>query len=174
MRYQIAESIGGGSRMAETQTSRILLVDDSMMLRKVAAVTLGNVGSYLVDEAADAREALDLLSRFGYDALVTDYYMPGLDGIEFTKVVRNIDGFERIPIIMITSEKDPYVEREAKAAGVDAFLIKPLDPAELRATLRRLLASKAAVNPSPLRFDAQTVLDAVPYPVMVLDRQHHV
>lgn len=151
----------------------VLLVDDSDVLRRLAAVTLTSLGSYEVDQASDAVEALALMLDKDYDVVITDYYMPGLDGIEFVRRIRRKPECERLPVVMVTTERDSFVEQEARAAGVDEFVLKPFDPLTIREVLERLVQATKAPAIS-LRIDAQSLLDAIPYPAMVLDRYHNV
>lgn len=154
-----------------TGKTRVLLVDDSAVLRRLAAVTLTSIGIYEVDEARDAFEALELMLTNDYGAILTDYYMPGIDGIEFVRRLRRLDEWNHTPVVMISTERDPYVEREARDAGVDDFIIKPFEPGHMREVLDRLIERTAR---APFVVDAQTVLDSMPYPAMVLDRNHNV
>lgn len=156
--------------MAATKT-RVLLVDDSAVLRRLAVVTLSSLGVYEVDEAREASQALELMRQRDYGVIVTDYYMPGIDGIEFVRRVRRMEKWSRTPVIMITTERDPYVEREARDAGVDDVIVKPFEPAQIKETLDRLLARTE--RPRAL-IDAQSVLDALPHPAMVVDWKHNV
>ncbi len=156
-----------------SRSCTILLVDDSEVLRRLAAVTLTSIGDYEVDQARDAAEALALMLDKEYDVVITDYYMPGLDGIEFVRRIRRNAENERVPVIMITTERDPFVEEEARAAGVDEFVTKPFDPLTIRELLERLVQAAKAPAMS-LRIDAQSLLDAIPYPAMVLDRHRNV
>ncbi len=155
------------------QKTRVLLVDDSAVLRRLAAVTLTSMGLYEVDEAKDAFEALELMLTNRYGAILTDYYMPGLDGIEFVRRLRRMDEWSRTPVVMISTERDPYVEREAKSAGVDDFIVKPFDPGRMREILDTLL-ERSSSQDGTLSIDAQSLLDGLPYPAMVLDRNHNV
>lgn len=137
-------------------------------------MTLTSLGLYEVDEARDAFEALESMLRNDYAAILTDYYMPGIDGIEFVRRLRRMDQWSKTPVIMISTERDPYVEREAKAAGVDDFIVKPFEPGLMRDVLNRLLGTQHAELPGAYVIDAQSVLDSIPYPAMVLDRHHAV
>lgn len=157
-----------------TPKTRILLVDDSAVLRRLATVTLTSIGLYDVDEARDAFEALELMLSNDYAAILTDYYMPGIDGIEFVRRLRRMDEWGSTPVIMISTERDPYVEREAKSAGVDDFIVKPFEPGHMREVLDRLLDSRGDEQSGQFVIDAQSILDSMPYPSMVLDRHHAV
>jgi CheY-like chemotaxis protein len=152
----------------------VLLVDDSAVLRRVAAITMQSIGAYVVDEAVDAFDALNKLAENVYDVIITDFYMPGMDGIQFVRKVRDGQNRPSVPIIMITSEEDPFVEVEAHEAGVDEFLIKPLDPTKLREALARAVGSRGRAAAETMRITAPALLDAIPYPAMVLDSAHNV
>ena len=152
----------------------ILLVEDSSVMRRLELVSLSSIGRHQVTQAADAQEALQLLDQSTFDVLITDYYMPGIDGIEFVKRVREDGRTARLPIIMVTSEADPFVEREARDAGVDEVLLKPLDPRELRRVLASITPAKDDEPGPRMRVESQDLLDSIPYPAMILDAQHNV
>lgn len=151
--------------------AKLLLVDDSAVLRKMAATNLMSLGEYEIDQAAGGVEALELMLEKDYDLLITDYYMPGMDGIELVRRVRRSTDGREIPIVMLTMERDRFVEQEARAAGVQEFLVKPLEPAMIRTTLDSLLCSETLVH-QPRKIEAGAILDAFPFPAMVLDRHH--
>ena len=75
---------------------------------------------------------------------ITDYDMPGLNGIEFIRSARAIAGFEHVPIIMVTSSDQRTLRREALEAGATDFVGKPFDPVEIRARVTNLLALNEA------------------------------
>jgi putative two-component system response regulator len=75
---------------------------------------------------------------------ISDYEMPGMNGIEFIRAARAVPGFEHVPIIMVTSLDQRSLRREALAAGATDFLAKPFDPVEVRARVSNLLALNRA------------------------------
>lgn len=162
--------------MMTATDSRILLVDDSAVLRKLTLVTLGGVGGFRFEEAVDAREGLERITTERYDAVITDYHMPGMDGVEFVRQVRKRPEYALVPIVMISSEQDEHLQAEAASVGVDAFVLKPFEPSEMRRVLLDLLARKRAAAQPGLAglVDAQALIDALPYPAMVLDARHSV
>lgn len=161
--------------MMSSFQARVLLVDDSAVLRKLAIVTLGGIGGYRIDEAADAREGLERASSERYDVVITDYYMPGLDGIEFMRQLRERDDYRDTPMVLVTSERDELITSEARDAGFDEVVLKPFEPTEMRSVLRALLEkARAPKNTGVVPLDAQGLLDSLPYPAMVLDAQHNV
>jgi len=155
------------------EARQVLLVDDSTVLRRIAAATISGFGGYAVEEAPDGYEALVLMAEKDFDLVLLDYYLPGLDGIEVVRRLRKSEDGHRASVVMVTSERDPYIETEAKAAGVDDFILKPMDPIHLRKVMSRLTA-RTSGEPAPLKLDVQSVLDSMPYPVMVLDGAHNV
>ena len=112
---------------------RLLVVDDHQPMREILKSLLFGLGARKVEEARDAAQALEAL-RFGtYDLLLTDYDMAGGTGVDLTRALRTSEGNanRRIPIIMITGRAEGPVIMNARDAGVDEYLIKPLTTASL-------------------------------------------
>lgn len=156
--------------------SEILLVDDSAMLRLLVSYTLAGDDGFSVREAANADEALRALDADTFSMMLTDYHMPGMDGVQLVQAVREMSEHEHMPVIMMTSDKDPEVQQAALAAGVDEFLLKPFPPSELHSAVRRMLEESMAAESIeiPHRLNSMTLLEAFPYPAMVLDAEHNV
>jgi two-component system response regulator MprA len=92
---------------------------------------------YEVELAADGREALDRLAEARLDAIVLDVAMPGIDGLEVCKRLR--EAGDRTPVLMLTA-RDAVADRiDGLDAGADDYLVKPFDVGELQARLRALL-----------------------------------
>jgi two-component system cell cycle sensor histidine kinase/response regulator CckA len=118
--------------MSEGQQISILVVDDDDMVRRLVSVSLRNAG-YFVMEAGSGTEALELLSRENtkVGVLVTDIRMPGMDGIELVRRVR--DGHPCIKVLYMTGFTDQPVEPGA------TVLQKPFEPDVLRKHVARSL-----------------------------------
>lgn len=115
---------------------KILIVDDSALMRSILTRALQQESSDLeleLLEAGDGEEALGKL-RSGIDLVLLDWNMPILDGLQFVERVRK-EGDET-PIVMVTAIGDPLAIEEACAAGVDDYLCKPVKPGELWATVK--------------------------------------
>uniref|UniRef100_UPI0017A7B43A response regulator n=1 Tax=Ramlibacter sp. TaxID=1917967 RepID=UPI0017A7B43A len=119
-----------------------LLVEDSAFNRAVMKARLAELG-LLVTEARHGAEALAMLQGGAHPAVVvTDMHMPGLDGAELARAIRALPGpIGRVALIAITADTSPQRMAAARAAGIDAFLGKPVEPEQLRGELTRLLAS---------------------------------
>ena len=93
---------------------------------------------YRFVEAADGTEALGLAREERPDLIVLDVMLPGLSGIEVLEELRNDDGLESIPVVVITAWS--HAELDAQVAGADRFVSKPFDPDELSTAVEELLA----------------------------------
>ena len=117
---------------------RILVVDDNDDTCEVMRLYLTNEG-FTVIVARDGNEGREAAVRESPDLVVTDASMPNLDGVEMTKQLRARPEFKQLPIIIVTG-LGSGLEREARQAGADDVLIKPVSPALLVARIRDLLS----------------------------------
>jgi len=108
-----------------TSVSRILVVDDELPLLDLAKEFLALTSDFDVDTASSAIIGLQKFKDVGYDAIVSDYQMPGMNGIEFLKEVRKMDG---IPFILLTGRGREEVAIEAINSGADFYIKKGGDP----------------------------------------------
>ena len=114
----------------------MLIVDDEPAVRAALDRAL-RLDGYEVELAADGREALDRLAELQLDAVVLDVAMPGIDGLEVCRRLR--DAGDRTPVLMLTA-RDAIDDRVAGLdAGADDYLVKPFALKELKARLRALL-----------------------------------
>ncbi|HEX8072772.1 MAG TPA: response regulator [Pyrinomonadaceae bacterium] len=116
---------------------RALVVDDAPDVTEMIAVLLQHAG-YDAAVAYSGPEALAAARAERFDALISDIGMPGMNGYELARQVRRLPGYERVPMIAVTGFT-MYDDRErALASGFDAFLTKPLSPADLLTLLNGL------------------------------------
>ncbi len=157
-------------------SSDILLVDDSTMLRMLVSYSLSGSDSFTVTEAANGREALEALRDASFSMMLTDYHMPGMDGVELVREVRAMPDHAEMPVLMLTADRDPLVETAATEVGVDGFLRKPFEPHELHEAVCKVLEETLAGDgAAPAHsFGPQALLDTFPYPAMLLDEEHTV
>lgn len=109
---------------------RVLLAEDDPIGQRIAAKRLGRTGMQ-VDIAEDGFSAWDKVQTGQYDLLLTDIRMPGLDGIELTRRIRQYEADQqcsRLPIVGLSAHALADVEHECLEAGMDAFMSKPIDP----------------------------------------------
>ena len=120
---------------------RILLAEDNVVNQRVAVRTLEKRGHTVV-VASNGQEALNALEDEKFDLILMDIQMPGMDGIEATRLIRTkeeISG-EHIPIIAVTGTQCGTIKIGAWPRGMDAYLSKPVRPEEVLATVERLAA----------------------------------
>lgn len=118
--------------------AKILAVDDSASMRGMVAFTLRGAG-YDVAEAENGQLALDVARGDTFDLVLADVNMPVMDGISMVRELRTLDRYKGVPILMLTTESHVERKMEGKAAGATGWLVKPFDPEQLLATVKRVL-----------------------------------
>lgn len=117
---------------------RILVVDDEAKLLKAVAVTLRGE-DYDVMTANNGAEAIISLSKTVPDLIVSDIRMPGMDGFQLAKTLRQNARTEMIPIVFLTAKDERKDRLQSLRSGVDAYLTKPFDPEELLVVIANIL-----------------------------------
>jgi len=107
---------------------RVLLVDDNQHMRLIVSAVLAGIGVQEVRECWDGAEALDMLRQWPADVAFVDFHMSPIDGVEFTRLVRNASDSPNpfLPIIMLTGYAERTRVMEARDAGVTEFVVKPV------------------------------------------------
>lgn len=121
----------------------LLVIDDSesmrAVIRKVVKLSGFDVGNYY--EAANGREALDLLDREWVDLILTDIHMPVMDGIEMLEILKKQDHlFKDTPVILITTESKRDRIDYACSLGASGYIKKPFTPQKVRSTLEEVMS----------------------------------
>jgi signal transduction histidine kinase/DNA-binding NarL/FixJ family response regulator len=122
---------------------RILLAED-IRVNQIIALEFLKPAGYTLDIANNGREAIDAARRENYDLVLMDIHMPMTDGIEATREIRKLPAPKNaVPIIALTADAIAGVREQYLAAGMDDFLSKPFDRAELLALVERWVADLA-------------------------------
>jgi len=108
----------------------ILTVDDSPSIRQMLAYVLSSNG-YKVIEAADGELGLEAAQQNSADLVITDHNMPKMDGIALIKALRALPGYQKVPIMMLTTESSPALKQLGREAGASGWMVKPFDPDKL-------------------------------------------
>ncbi len=103
-----------------------LVVDDSKVIRMVARRILEEL-DFEIDEAENGKDALDHCSRKMPDAVLLDWNMPVMNGLDFLLSLRRTDGGSGVVVVFCTTENDMRHIQEAMAAGADEYIMKPFD-----------------------------------------------
>jgi two-component system, OmpR family, response regulator len=125
---------------------RVLCIDDDTRLYELLASYLGDSGVKL-EHAPDGRRGLEALDRGVFDAVLLDVMMPGIDGLEVCKRIRERS---RVPVIMLTAKGDETDRVVGLELGADDYVPKPFSPRELLARLRAVLRRAAPATQAPL------------------------
>jgi two-component system, response regulator RpfG len=121
--------------------ARVLIVDDRSTARSLLEGLARSLEPDVrVESHADPQDALAQMQTVIPDLIITDYRMPGMDGIEFTRRVRAEPRLADVPVVIVTVVEDRQVRYQALENGATDFLIRPIDPQECRARCLNLLA----------------------------------
>ena len=122
--------------------AKIMVIDDSNSMRALIRQALVSAGHQVI-EAIDGQDALDRAAApgaaSGIDLFLCDVNMPRIDGLTLVRRIRELVAFKFKPILMLTTEIDPEKKKLAKEAGATGWLVKPFQPDQLLATIRKVL-----------------------------------
>lgn len=116
----------------------ILAVDDSSSMRQMVSFTLKSDG-HDVTEAEDGVVALNIAKSKNFDLVLTDVNMPNMDGITLIAELRKLPGFKGTPLLMLTTESASDKKSTGKNAGATGWIVKPFNPEQLLAVIKRAL-----------------------------------
>jgi DNA-binding response OmpR family regulator len=117
---------------------RALIVEDSRTIAAILKHYLQLEG-YEVLVASDGVAGLETARREQPNLIVTDLNLPGMDGLEMVRALRSDARTHAIAIFMLTSDESPETEQQARAAGADDYILKPVEPARLAARVRAVM-----------------------------------
>jgi two-component system chemotaxis response regulator CheY len=116
----------------------IMTVDDSASMRQMVSFVL-KAGGYEVIEAVDGLDGLSKLKGQELHLFLNDINMPNMDGLEFTRQLRAMPQYKFVPIVLLTTESHPEKKLEGKAAGATAWIVKPFNPDQLLAVVKKVV-----------------------------------
>lgn len=123
---------------------RLLIVDDSKLMRDMVAACLRPFGELAFEFAGTGLEAIERLALAGFDLVVLDLEMPDVGGLEVIEFVRAQDRLHALPILIVTTRGDDESRTRVLAAGASSLLAKPFAPPQILEEVRRLLRSERA------------------------------
>ena len=122
-------------------TRRLLIVDDSKVMRDMVAACLRPIGEITFEFAGSGLEAIERLALAGYDLVVLDLNMPDVGGIEVIEFIRSQDKLRALPVLVVTTRGDDASRTRVLEAGASGFLAKPFAPEQILIEVRGLLGS---------------------------------
>ena len=123
---------------------KILIVDDFSTMRRIIKNLLRDLGFTNTQEADDGLTALPMLQSGSFDFLITDWNMPGMQGIDLLKAVRADDKLKGLPVLMVTAESKRDQIVEAAQAGVNGYVVKPFTAGTLEEKISNIFERVAA------------------------------
>lgn len=118
------------------QRRRVLVVDDDELTLDILRTIL-DLEEFEVVTASDGDEAVEVIND-GFDVVVLDVMMPGLDGYSVCRHIKADDGLKDVPVVLLTAKDRREDIEEGEKAGADAYLTKPFSPLSLIETLNRI------------------------------------
>jgi len=107
-------------------------------MRQMVSFTLKQAG-HDVTEAADGVEALELAKKKSFNLVISDVNMPRMDGIALIRELRTLPSYKFTPLLMLTTESGSDKKQQGKSAGATGWIVKPFNPDQLLATVKRVL-----------------------------------
>ena len=117
---------------------KVLVVDDFSTMRRIIKNLLRDLGFTNIQEADDGSTALPMLKEGSFDFVVTDWNMPGMQGIDLLRAVRADASLSHIPVLMVTAEAKKEQIVMAAQAGVNGYIVKPFTAATLKMKLDKI------------------------------------
>lgn len=117
---------------------KVLVVDDFSTMRRIVKNLLRDLGFTNIQEADDGSTALPMLKEGDFDFVVTDWNMPGMQGIDLLKAIRADANLSHIPVLMVTAEAKKEQIVMAAQAGVNGYIVKPFTAATLKTKLDKI------------------------------------
>ena len=126
------------SRESAASTKRTaLVVDDVSDVTEMLSVLLSHAG-YAVVTAASAPQALIAANEFQFDVIISDIGMPGMNGYQLARELRQLPGYENVPLVAVTGYSMFDDRERSKSAGFNAHMTKPIDPSALLELIEQL------------------------------------
>jgi len=117
---------------------KILVVDDFSTMRRIIKNLLKDLGFTSIQEADDGNTALPMLVQGNFDFVVTDWNMPGMQGIDLLRAIRADENLKHLPVLMVTAEAKKEQIVAAAQAGVNGYVVKPFTAATLKEKLEKI------------------------------------
>jgi two-component system, chemotaxis family, chemotaxis protein CheY len=117
---------------------KILIVDDFSTMRRIVKNLLRDLGFNNTQEADDGLTALPMLQNGDFDFVVTDWNMPGMQGIDLLKAIRADEKLKHLPVLLVTAEAKKEQIVEAAQAGVNGYVVKPFTAGTLKEKLDKI------------------------------------
>ena len=131
----------GGAALFDVPLGHVMCVEDDLDIRALAELALGKLGHLKVTLCSCGENALSCIGEERPDLVLLDLRLPGIDGIETMRQLRQRQGCEAVPVVLMTAQTREADVRAYMAAGAAGVIAKPFNPMTLAAELRQLYAN---------------------------------
>jgi CheY-like chemotaxis protein len=143
---QILEPLRARTAHSGSGPGRLLVVEDNQVNQKVVTAVLRKRG-FVIELANDGKEALQKLeTSAAFDLILMDVQMPGLDGLEATRLIRKDERWKHLPIVAMTAHAMSGDKERCLAAGMNGYISKPVHPSHLLTTVDEFLGNRTLVS----------------------------
>lgn len=126
---------------------KVMAVDDSVIMQNLVKRALED--DYQVLVADNAVDALSMIYHEPIAVLLLDVSMPGIDGLELCRTVRNLPHFQNLPIVMLTARDGLFDKVQGRLAGATEYLTKPFDAEQLRQVVGKFVSATLSPDATP-------------------------
>lgn len=116
---------------------KILICEDNKLASKTLEVVVSKAG-YLTEKAVDGNDAIDLLRENIYDLVIMDIHLPFHSGLELVRYMRE-ELKSKTPVLIVTAFSDRQMQTQASELGINGYIVKPFNPADLLQQIREIL-----------------------------------
>ncbi len=149
---------------------RILIVEDEKDIARLIQYNLDKAG-FMCDTAGSGEDALAALARKGFDLLLLDVMLPGLDGLEVCRRIRQDARLAALPVIMLTAKGEEVDRIVGLELGAEDYIVKPFSPRELVLRVKAVLRRQASVGNADVLRSGELILDKARHKVTVEGRE---
>jgi two-component system chemotaxis response regulator CheY len=121
---------------------KLLIVDDSTMLRDMLSYALNEGGYTDVVEAVDGVDGFEKAKNTAFDLIISDVNMPNMDGLAMVAAIRALPQYSKTPILVLTTERGDEMKSKGKQAGATGWIVKPFVPDQLLKAVNIVLSKK--------------------------------
>jgi len=122
------------------QQLKIMIADDMQMMRRLLKASLMKAGFQHISEAINGEDLLKKLDEHTYDIVICDWDMPRMSGIDALRHIRSSEAHKDLPFVMVTAVSEAAQVKEAIAAGISDYIIKPIKPDQFVEKVKKILS----------------------------------
>ncbi|MCL2177893.1 MAG: response regulator [Proteobacteria bacterium] len=128
--------------MSEANIPSLLVIDDDKDVRKIVDLTLTRLGGFHVVAVEGGEEALEVIQKRRFEAVILDMCMPAMDGEMTLRALHRLPNMKEVPVILLTAQASSRLPKNLESWGVKCILEKPFNPLELNRHIKEILTKE--------------------------------